>query len=505
MMPNGELDTNTKEFETEFGRRAAVFVAGDTPAVITETLCLLLRGEDCPSHRDDGKPHRFRPTEIHIITTSGAGAGAEDGSDCRDAYRSTYLGKILDCLAHYEIRTISIDLHYMGREWPTSERTVLASTENKCLMNGTCLGTVAPALAEWTELKVREFEPLRANDDKFLFDVRTDDENRAAGEYITRVVEQLALPNGSAAQCKVAIHASLAGGRKSMSSFLQGAMSLYGRRQDRLTHVTVDDSLETWRSWSNKNILPRGEYQGAGRSGAFLLPSDRNQVQVGKSAAKAIWLSSIPFVFLSAVAALREMAGKPLLDVIAETQSALMHPALVIDFNGHCITLNGQVLALQPMQKAHVTWFATQRKEGIDDGWIETNLPSEPHEKIKKALPQLRAALSFALSQFPALVKGGKPSTLNEAIPEGTTSDKWTDLATAFETRRGQEFSDITKEFQRVSTVFGLGKLKAFEDNNIDLGKRAYRINLEPGQITLTGFTRGMASKLTIQDTSLAE
>ena len=71
-----------------------------------------------------------------------------------------------------------------------------------------------------------------------LQDVRLQSEIRAAENFIYDVVRKLT----SDAEC--ALHASLAGGRKTMSSHLQAAMQLYARAQDRLSHVLVNPIFE---------------------------------------------------------------------------------------------------------------------------------------------------------------------------------------------------------------------------------------------------------------------
>jgi CRISPR-associated protein (TIGR02584 family) len=47
-----------------------------------------------------------------------------------------------------------------------------------------------------------------------------------------------------------AIHASIAGGRKTMGFYLGYALSLFGRPQDRLSHVLVSSPFE-----SNQNFF----------------------------------------------------------------------------------------------------------------------------------------------------------------------------------------------------------------------------------------------------------
>lgn len=82
------------------------------------------------------------------------------------------------------------------------------------------------------------YELLRSSDGLTLKDVRTTTDNLAVADQISRIVRELSQREDCA------IHASLAGGRKTMSSNLQLAVQLYGRKQDRLSHVLVNPLFE---------------------------------------------------------------------------------------------------------------------------------------------------------------------------------------------------------------------------------------------------------------------
>lgn len=69
-------------------------------------------------------------------------------------------------------------------------------------------------------------------------DLRTSEQNRLTANTIARVIEELANdPN-------CALHVSLAGGRKTMSYYVGYALSIYGRIQDSLSHVLVNEPFE---------------------------------------------------------------------------------------------------------------------------------------------------------------------------------------------------------------------------------------------------------------------
>ena len=68
----------------------------------------------------------------------------------------------------------------------------------------------------------------------YIRDIRTEAQSVAYGNEITRLV------NTYAVDPKTTIHVSLAGGRKTMSWYAGAALSLFGRDQDKLSHVLVE-------------------------------------------------------------------------------------------------------------------------------------------------------------------------------------------------------------------------------------------------------------------------
>ncbi|PWQ97652.1 CRISPR-associated ring nuclease Csm6 [Leucothrix pacifica] len=68
-----------------------------------------------------------------------------------------------------------------------------------------------------------------------LEDVRTRDDNTHAADFITRVVQELT------ADADSSLYVSLSGGRRTMTFYIGYALSLFGRPQDRLSHVLVED------------------------------------------------------------------------------------------------------------------------------------------------------------------------------------------------------------------------------------------------------------------------
>ena len=80
---------------------------------------------------------------------------------------------------------------------------------------------------------------LRTPDGRMLDDIRSVDENGHAANQICEIVRELTRDPHTR------LYASAAGGRKTMSIYLTAAMQLFGRVQDRLSHVLVGEPFET--------------------------------------------------------------------------------------------------------------------------------------------------------------------------------------------------------------------------------------------------------------------
>jgi CRISPR-associated protein (TIGR02584 family) len=130
------------------------------------------------------------------------------------------------------------------RRPPRTEVVVLTTTVGKQRIERELLGQGRA----WSSLrktypKARRFSLLKRNvlllvgpDGQPLEDVRTTADSEAAAEFILKVVRRFT------GDGEPPLHASLAGGRKTMGYLLGAAMILCGRPNDRLSHVLVEPS-----------------------------------------------------------------------------------------------------------------------------------------------------------------------------------------------------------------------------------------------------------------------
>ena len=103
-------------------------------------------------------------------------------------------------------------------------------------------GNLAKLIADYKlpDIKLPDENIWLIEDDKGqpINDAKSEIEQTYMADFITRKVFELTNKND------ISIHASIAGGRKTMAFYLGYAMSLLGREQDSLSHVFVNDEFE---------------------------------------------------------------------------------------------------------------------------------------------------------------------------------------------------------------------------------------------------------------------
>ena len=167
--------------ETSAGRRVLLCAIGMSPQIVTETLYAL-------AVKPGAGREPWIATEIHLVTTARGAANAR-------------------------LNLLSGDpgwFHQLRRDYGL------------------------PQIAFGPE----SIHVIQDANGRGLEDIRTPSDNEAAADQIAELVRSLS--EGEGAQ----LHASMAGGRKTMGYYLGYAMSLFGRPQDRLSHVLVSEPFE---------------------------------------------------------------------------------------------------------------------------------------------------------------------------------------------------------------------------------------------------------------------
>lgn len=181
-----------------------------------------------------------------------------------------------------------------------------------------------------------------------LPDIRTRDENDRAADQIVACVRDLT------SDPQAALHVSLAGGRKTMGYYLGYALSLFGRSQDRLSHVLVSAPYESNRDFYYPTPTSRVIYT-FGVTPHQQRPIDAKDAQVT--------LADIPFVRLrdhlpGHLKVLRNEHVR-FSEVVAATQQALEAPSVTVDYpEGVLRTGDGAKVRMAPADLAFYGWVA---------------------------------------------------------------------------------------------------------------------------------------------------
>ncbi len=173
-----------------------------------------------------------------------------------------------------------------------------------------------------------------------LDDIRTPEDNTAAADAITRLLRELTSDDACA------LHASIAGGRKTMGFYLGYALSLYGRDQDRLSHVLVDPPYESSRDF----------YYPTPYSMSITSRSTTVDAKDGE-----VMLAEIPFVRLHHGVDERLATGAvSFSQAVADAQREILPVALILDPASQTVTAGGESFKLEPSKFA-LYWMLADR------------------------------------------------------------------------------------------------------------------------------------------------
>lgn len=201
-----------------------------------------------------------------------------------------------------------------------------------------------------------------------LDDIRSPEDNEAAANTLTELARRFTADDQSA------LHVSLAGGRKTMGYYVGYALSLFGRPQDRLSHVLVSAPFES--SWS------------------FFYPTPYERIiQTGDGrladCAKAeVTLAEIPFVRLRDGLPPRFLQGQARMsDVVAAANRMLQPPRLVLDVAQKRVWADDTEIAVGPTEFALLLWLAERvREQASDVDWSAPEACDEFLEQAKRVM-----------------------------------------------------------------------------------------------------------------------
>ncbi len=192
---------------------------------------------------------------------------------------------------------------------------------------------------------------IRGSNDQPLYDIASDEDNEHAANQIAEVIRELTLDQDRR------LHLCLADGRKPMSFYAGYALSLYGRQQDQLSQIIVNDELSGHPEFFYPPKNPR-----------HLLLEDTDKVF--NTAQASVVMGKVPFVRLRdhlPMDVLENVCDSfALNEVVSKTQRNLGAILVTLDCQYEQILINQEPLILQPKPLAFLWWLALRRKRLSD-------------------------------------------------------------------------------------------------------------------------------------------
>ena len=235
-----------------------------------------------------------------------------------------------------------------------STRYGLNEVKNKLLGKDKILTRMKNEYAQLANLKLEEsfLHCFLNHEGNELEDLRTPEENEFAANLICEKIRHFSSDE------KVSLHVSIAGGRKTMGFYAGYALSLYGRAQDRMSHVLVDEKFE-------KGI---NFYYPSASENDFII--DRETKTIGLSKDAKVWLAQIPFVRLKeAVKDKHQLkSNDSFSDVVSKINESFNDVKLILDIDNRKVIVNDKFIIsdLPPREFAMLHWFADLRQQGKD-------------------------------------------------------------------------------------------------------------------------------------------
>lgn len=216
-------------------------------------------------------------------------------------------------------------------------------------------GVFAQFKRDYPILEQTKFDPanhlhvITDQNGKPLMDLKTPEENERSADIICEMVK------GFTNMDDTSVHVSIAGGRKTMGFYAGYALSLYGRAQDSLSHVLVEEKFE--RAVSFFYPTPFSD-----------LVSDRDSIVVGDAQEAQVWLAKIPFVRMHEAILPKHQLKKEdsFSEVVQKINESYEDITLELNTFSRKAIINDKFIIdnLPPREWAFLNWFADRRKEG---------------------------------------------------------------------------------------------------------------------------------------------
>ncbi|NOY65720.1 MAG: TIGR02584 family CRISPR-associated protein [Nitrospirae bacterium] len=264
---------------------------------------------------------------------------------------------ILVCVAGATPQVITETIYALSKKSPpvhVEELHVITTAHGKKLIKEKLLddGILEQLLTEYKLPPIRFTEEsivvINDSEGRPLNDIRNDMDNEATGDIITGFIRAMADRED------VALHCSIAGGRKTMSFYLGSALQLFGRPRDRLYHVLVTPEFENNPEFFYPPKKPK-------RIRCRMPDGTEKLISTRKA---EVHLADLPFVLLRNRIYIEGKTFREMIDDAKDSIAlAISHSPLKISLKNRCVSIENKIIYLQPVLLAFYTLLADRKKK----------------------------------------------------------------------------------------------------------------------------------------------
>ncbi|CAA6820375.1 MAG: CRISPR-associated protein, Csx3 family [uncultured Thiotrichaceae bacterium] len=255
---------------------------------------------------------------------------------------------------------------------------------------------------------------VRDPEGRVLDDIRTPQDNECAANAMTELIRDFT------ADPESAVHVSISGGRRTMTFYGGYALSLFGRTQDRLSHVLVTPDYE---------FLPDFFYPSPKRRIIYSRMPDSKPLDTAEA---EVTLADIPFVRLRDGLPEALLAGEAnFTNAVMAVQKELDPPSISVNIKDRELQCGSSVVKLPTASMAFYCWFVWRKVQGL------------------KAVNALTADEQEYLTIYAALVgeHSGTYSRVEKALQDGFSTEY-------FEQRKSRMHTDLKKTLGRKADAY---------------------------------------------------
>ena len=400
-------------------RKVLLLVTGMTPQIITETVWALA----C----DPENPNKWIPDEIRVIST-------QDGLNQITA-RLFDDGVFQKFISEYPILK-DIKFNQLSDD-----------------SNDAC------------------FKVIRSKDNEALIDLKTPEDNKQAANKICNVVRELT------SDPETTLHVSIAGGRKTMGFYAGYALSLYGRTQDRMSHVLVDEKYEKATNFFYKTK-------------ESFMARDREGKAIGDARDAKIWLANIPFVRLHGSLPQESFISTASFSDVVKSINLANHPEVIINVAEKKISVGSLNCVLAAREFAFYWWFAATCVKGTGT-IVAPNKEITASVNTKDEYPELIELADSYLSYYARLKDEMSSDSVQQTLRNGMERSFFDERMTSIKKNFKQTFgADVTAQIEIANLHRATRKAKKQKsshsvDDEKHLAVGTYGLTLDGDQIVI--------------------